>query len=87
MQCAVYKGRKKQDTYLFVEQADDFSRVPESLIAMLGELEFVMELSLEFDRQLARTDTQSLKSAILNQGFYLQPPPGDTLQMVKKSGF
>jgi len=49
MKCVVYKGRKKYDTYLFVEQEDDFSRIPESLLTMLGELELVM--SVEPDRR------------------------------------
>ena len=33
MLTAVYKSKKKADTYLFVEKREDFSRVPDALLA------------------------------------------------------
>lgn len=81
MQCAVYKGRKKRDTYLFVEHEDDFTRVPETLLNMLGELELVMTLDLTGRRRLAQVDPQQVMQLLQSQGYYLQLPPSiETLQ-------
>jgi len=42
MLTAVYKSKKKADTFLFVEKRDDFSKVPEPLLAMFGQPIYVM---------------------------------------------
>jgi uncharacterized protein YcgL (UPF0745 family) len=39
MHCAIYKGHRKPDTYLFVERPDDFSRLPGALLRLMGRLE------------------------------------------------
>ena len=57
MQCAIYKSRKKQDTYLYTATKDDFSRVPETLLKLIGELVHVMDLDLSPERKLAQEDT------------------------------
>ena len=81
MQCAVYKGRKKRDTYLFVEHVDDFTRVPSTLLDMLGELELVMTLDLSDRRRLAQIDPQQVEQLLQTQGYFLQLPPSiQTLQ-------
>lgn len=79
--CAVYKGRKKHDTYLFVEHEDDFTRVPQTLLDMLGELELVMTLDLAERRHLAQANPQQIAQLLQSQGYYLQLPPSiETLQ-------
>ena len=75
MKCVVYKGRKKRDTYLFVEQEDDFSRIPESLLTMLGDLDLVMSMELTEERKLASADVSDVRQQLLKEGFYLQLPP------------
>ena len=75
MHCAIYKGPKKIDHYLYVEREDDFSRVPESLLGMLGKLELVMTLELSPERTLAQVDIHQVKAALKNQGYYFQMPP------------
>lgn len=75
MKCVVYKGQKKHDTYLFVEQEDDFSRIPESLLTMLGDLELVMSMELTEERRLASADVSDVRQQLLEEGFYLQLPP------------
>ena len=52
MQCAIYKGRRKAETYIYIECADDFSRVPQALLDMLGQLELIMELDLLMELHL-----------------------------------
>jgi len=75
MHCVVYKGTRKPDTYLFVEHEDDFSRVPEPLLRLLGSLQRVMTLELSPDRTLAQADAREVRRLLRDQGYYLQLPP------------
>ena len=74
MKTVIYKGHKKQDSYLYVEQEDDFSRVPEVLIRALGQLELVMAVDLSSEKKLARADVKQVISALQEDGYYLQMP-------------
>ena len=75
MICAVYKSQKKLDAYLFVEPDQEFQRVPQALLDMLGRLEYVMEVDLDQRDKLAQADLQQVKTALSEQGYYLQLPP------------
>ncbi len=79
MNCAIYKSDKKTDFYLYIErkseQDDDFSSLPETLIKLLGKLEFVMELDLAEREKLALADINEVVESLRQQGFYLQAPP------------
>ena len=77
MQCVIYKGHKKQDSYLYLEQEDDFSRVPDTLLSTFGHLEYVMTLELKKELQLARTSAAEVMRHLVEQGYYLQLPPTD----------
>lgn len=75
MNCAIYKSNRKQDYYLYLECEDDFSRVPEVLVSLLGELEFVMSLELSPVRTLAQADVNEVMKSLELEGYYLQSPP------------
>ncbi len=75
MQCAIYKGNKKTDHYLYVEKEDDFSRVPQALLDILGQLELVISLKLSAERQLAQADVSDVMRQLAEQGYYFQMPP------------
>lgn len=75
MNCVIYKGSRKQHTYLYIECVDDFARVPESLLKLLGELEQVMELTLDQEKPLANADVVEVMQLLESQGYYLQMPP------------
>lgn len=77
MQCVVYKGKKKIDCYLYVKQKDEFSDVPESLMEMLGELEYIMDLDLAGRNKLGYADIEEVRRLLDEQGFFLQMPPGE----------
>jgi len=79
--CAVYRGRRRDDSYLFVERRDDFSRVPGALLAMLGGVDFVMDLDLWPERPLAQASSTEVMLQLRVQGYYLQMPrrPSDAL--------
>ncbi len=75
MQCSVYKGPNKADHYLYVPGEDDFSRVPEALLELLGPLQRVLSLELSEARKLAQADVRQVMQALREQGYYLQVPP------------
>ena len=75
MLTAVYKSKKKADTFLFVEKRDDFSKVPEPLMAMFGKPHYVMLINLAKREQLGVADLDLVKQALTDNGFYLQLPP------------
>lgn len=77
MKCVIYKGSRKQDTYLYIEREDDFERVPESLLKMLGGLQRVLALELTSERTLAQADPEQVRRLLREQGYYLQMPPQD----------
>ena len=83
MQCVVYKGNKKLDHYLYVEKEDDFSRVPQTLLDMLGELELVISLELSPERQLAQADVNDVMQQLKDEGFYFQMPPKSGEELLK----
>lgn len=91
MLTAVYKSKKKADTFLFVEKRDDFSKVPEPLLAMFGQPIYVMIINLAKRDHLGGADLETVKAALADpdKGYYLQiPPPEESLlsQLRKENG-
>lgn len=84
MKTAIYKGKSKQGSYLYLEQKDDFSRVPKPLLVAMGELELVMILDLSPQRKLARADVEQVIRALQRDGFYLQMPDEEKLALAGK---
>ena len=80
MLCVIYRSPKRDQTYLYVEKKDDFSRVPEELMKSFGVPQFAMMLSLDERKKLASADIEKVKQALEDKGYYLQfPPPVETL--------
>ncbi|MEW5681861.1 MAG: YcgL domain-containing protein [Pseudomonadota bacterium] len=80
MLCAVYKSLKKDSTYLFVERRDDFSAVPEPLLAAFGTPVLVTLINLAKREHLAQADINKVRQQLTAQGYYLQlPPPEENL--------
>ena len=75
MLCVIYRSSKRDQTYLYVEKKDDFSRVPEDLMKSFGTPQLAMTLSLEGREKLASADIEKVKEALKEEGFYLQVPP------------
>jgi hypothetical protein len=75
MQCFIYKSLKKDQLYIYLQDKDDFSAVPEDLFKSLGRLQFVMELQLTPERKLAKEDVNMVMRQLENKGFYIQMPP------------
>ena len=77
MQCAIYKSRRKQDTYLYLATKDDFSPIPDPLLKLIGELIHVMDLDLRPERKLAREDVAEVLRNLRERGWHLQMPRQD----------
>ena len=77
--CAIYRSTVKLEAYLYIQEKDDFSAIPEPLRKSLGRLEFVMELELGPERKLARAAVSEVMESLREKGFFLQMPPPDPL--------
>ena len=73
----IYKTRRKQDMYLFVDFQDDLSRVPEALLEQFGTPEFALSITLTVERRLANANAAEVLEQIEAGGYYLQMPPAD----------
>ena len=74
MKSFVYRGSRKADTYLYVLNENEFDHLPESLLALLGNLEFALVVDLNVVSKLANADLDEVKSNLLEKGYYLQLP-------------
>lgn len=79
MLCAIYKSKKKEGMYLYVEKRDYFERVPEGLRSSFGLPIFVMLFNLSGNKSLVNADKQKVQEQIIEKGFYLQMPKEDDL--------
>jgi len=75
--CAIYKGAKKEFTYIYICEKDKFDDIPDILMNSLGELEFIIELDLFPEQKLAQANVEEVIEKLNEQGFYLQLPPAD----------
>ena len=80
MFCVIYRSTKREQTYLYVEKKDDFSRVPDELMSGFGTPILAMILPLDGRKKLIHADLDNVKQALADQGYYLQlPPPSENL--------
>lgn len=75
MFCVIYRSAKQDQTYLFVENKDDFSRVPPELMAHFGKPVLAMLFPLNGSKKLVAADINKVKQDLQEQGYYLQLPP------------
>ena len=75
MKCFIYRATRKQETYIYLSSKDQFDHLPENLLALLGRLEFAMELDLASINTLANADLEDVKMKVRSEGYYLQLPP------------
>lgn len=72
MFCHIYRSIKRLDTYLYLQQKDGFSEVPQDLLQLFGEPEFSFSFNLTLERKLAKEDTSEVLENLQNQGYHLQ---------------
>ncbi|MET0331862.1 MAG: YcgL domain-containing protein [Dyella sp.] len=87
MHCYVYASQRKPDTYLWMSQRDMFDALPESLLLLLGELSFVLEVELSGQRKLPQENIDQVLENLSQQGWHLQLPPTETLAVANHPGY
>ncbi len=75
MDCFVYRSQKKSGMYLYLSEKDNFTKVPDTLIKLLGELTFSFEFDLSEDRKLVREESKEVIRIMQESGYFLQMPP------------
>ena len=76
MNCIVYRSEARAGTYLYLARAEVLDTLPEALRTRLGQLTEVMRLELSGQRKLAQADVEVVMARLVEQGWYLQLPPG-----------
>ena len=74
MECNIYKGKRKQDHYLFMPVTTPLDDIPGSILEMLGEMELVMKLDITEQSNLAQSEARAVLDTISEKGFYIQLP-------------
>ena len=70
----IFKGDKKEEMYLYVDQKKGLQKVPEDLLASFGRIESVMVLPMTQDKKLARVKASDVLEGISKEGYFLQMP-------------
>ena len=71
----IFKGNKREEMYLFVDQKEGMKSVPEDLLATFGSPESVMIFPLTDSKKLARVKASEVLKSIERRGYFLQMPP------------
>ncbi|MEE9343752.1 MAG: YcgL domain-containing protein [Gammaproteobacteria bacterium] len=81
MNCTVYKSslKNKEGYYLFIENKEEFSRVPSTLLALIGKPEFVLTAELSPAKPLGQADVLEVIGQLQEKGYYLQLPPEEPI--------
>lgn len=82
MQCFIYASTRKADTYVWLAARDELSVLPESLLLLLGELRFVLEVQLDEERKLPVEDAEVVLEHLREQRWHLQLPASETLATI-----
>ncbi len=72
MTCYIYRCQRKADTYIYLAEKDDFSKVPAVIMKGLGITEFSMELEIDSNTRLAKEDPEVVLSNLQEHGFHMQ---------------
>lgn len=79
----IYRSKKKEGMYLYVEKGTKLEELPEALLKQFGMPEFSMVLKLSADRKLAQVNAENVLDALVEKGFYIQFPPTHDAYMQK----
>lgn len=68
MFCVIYRSSKRDQTYLYVEKKDDFSRVPEALMKGFGQPQLAMMLPLDGRKKISQCRARKSKTGVKRAG-------------------
>lgn len=72
MWCYIYRSSKKENCYLYMENENDFSTIPEKILSIFGTPVFVMKVLLDGKRRFVVGTSDEIEGKIKNDGFFLQ---------------
>ena len=72
--CEVYKSRKKDDMYLYVNKEQGLNTLSEPLLTYFDQPIQVMTIILQPGRKMGITTSDKILDEIETQGYYLQMP-------------
>ncbi len=75
MNCYIYRSNKQKGMYLYLDEKDNFSKVPKSLLSLLGDMDFTFEFDLSKKRKLVRAEADEVLRIMTENGYFLQMPP------------
>ncbi|MCK5917974.1 MAG: YcgL domain-containing protein [Cocleimonas sp.] len=75
MSCFVYRSKRNNEMYLYLPEREQFEKVPESLLKLVGDVEFSFEFILNTERKLLRYESTEVMRNLQDNGFFLQMPP------------
>ena len=75
MNCFVYRSNQQKGMYLYLQEKDNFENVPDSLIKLLGDMDFTFEFDLDKERKLVMAEANEVMRIIKENGYFLQMPP------------
>ena len=81
MECNIYKGKRKDDHYLFMPITSSLEELPGAILQILGDIELVMKLDITADTRLAQSDARTILDTISEKGFYIQLPSDKTIKI------
>ena len=81
MLCQVFRSKRKEGLYLYVERGKDLAELPAALMERFGQAESALMMMLSDDKKLARTDGAAVMAAIKEKGFFLQLPEAPDHEM------
>lgn len=77
MNCSVFRSNRKEYTYLYLPAGAEFEELPPALQGAFGRPEFVIDIELSPERELASEDVIEVMQNLEDKGYHLQLPPGD----------
>jgi uncharacterized protein YcgL (UPF0745 family) len=84
MLCFIYRCSLKPDMYIYLTEEDVFDNVPKEIFNSLGIIEFSMELEITSDTRLAREDTETVISNLMEHGFHLQLANNESVETIMR---
>jgi len=87
MKCSIYRGKRKEDHYVYLPEAGNFDAIPDSIKRLMGEFVLAMELEITAESKLANRNPQEILARIEEQGFFLQMPPKHEVLNVKVGNY
>ncbi len=87
MKCSIYRGKRREDHYVYLAEADNFDPIPDTIKRLMGEFVLAMEIEITLESKLASNNAEEILSKIEAQGFFLQVPPKHETLNVKVGSY